>query len=429
MKILVVGGGGREHALAWKIAHSPRVERVYVAPGNAGTAQEPKAKNIDIAAEDIDALLRFAHQEHIELTIVGPEAPLVAGIVDVFEEAGRKCFGPHQKAAILEGSKSFAKSFMKRHGIPTAPYASFTNLGQAIAYIDSQDPPLVVKASGLASGKGVVIAHDREAAIRTAREMLSGMAFGAAGGEIVIEQFLQGEEASFIIVTDGVHVLPLASTQDHKARDEGDRGPNTGGMGAYSPASVITPEIHDRILHEIILPTIRGMAKEGRSYQGFLYAGLMIRPNGVPVVLEYNCRLGDPEAQSILMRLKSGVVEILEASLEGKLHANHADWDPRAALGVVLTAAGYPGNYCKGAVISGLDSGDLPETKIFHAGTGMRDSKIVTAGGRVLCVCALGEIVTEAQKRAYARAASIHWEGLYYRRDIGYRAVAKETAS
>jgi phosphoribosylamine---glycine ligase len=429
MKILIVGGGGREHALAWKIAHSPRVERVYVAPGNAGTAQEPKAKNIDIAAEDIDALLRFAHQERIELTIVGPEAPLVAGIVDVFEEAGRKCFGPHQKAAILEGSKSFAKGFMKRHGIPTAPYASFTNLDQAIAYIDSQDPPLVVKASGLAAGKGVVIAHDREVAIRAAREMLSGMAFGAAGGEIVIEHFLQGEEASFIVVTDGVHVLPLVSTQDHKAHDEGDRGPNTGGMGAYSPAPVITPEIHDRILHEIILPTIRGMAKEGRPYQGSLYAGLMIRPNGVPAVLEYNCRLGDPEAQPILMRLKSDVVEILEASLEGKLHVIHPDWDPRAALGVVLTAAGYPGNYCKGAVISGLVSGDLPETKIFHAGTGMRDSKIVTAGGRVLCVCALGETVTVAQKRAYARAASIHWEGLYYRRDIGYRAVAKETVS
>ena len=429
MKVLVVGGGGREHALAWKIAHSPRVERVYVAPGNAGTAQEPKAKNIDIAAEDIDALLRFAHQEHIELTIVGPEAPLVAGIVDVFEAAGRKCFGPHQKAAILEGSKSFAKSFMKRHGIPIAPYASFTELGPAIAYIQARDLPLVVKASGLAAGKGVVIAHDRGAAVQAAREMLSGTAFGAAGREIVIEQFLQGEEVSFIVVTDGVHVLPLASTQDHKARDAGDRGPNTGGMGAYSPVPVITPEMQASILGEIILPTIRGMAEEGRPYRGFLYAGLMIRPQGTPVVLEYNCRLGDPEAQPILMRLRSDVVEILEAGLEGKLHAIHPEWDPQAALGVVLAAAGYPGNYRKGAVISGLDSGDLPETKVFHAGTGVRDGHIVTAGGRVLCVCALGETVTAAQKRAYARAASIHWEGLYYRRDIGYRAVVKETAS
>ncbi len=429
MKVLVVGGGGREHALAWKASLSPRAEKVYVAPGNAGTALESRVENIAMAAEDIDSLVQFARKEAIDLTLVGPEAPLVAGIVDAFEEVGLKCFGPNGKAAILEGSKSFAKAFMQRHGIPTAPYASFTDPDPAIAYIHEQDLPLVIKASGLAAGKGVVIAWNRDSAIQAAQEMLSGATFGTAGREIVIEQFLEGEEASFIVVTDGLHALPLASAQDHKARDEGDKGPNTGGMGAYSPALWINEEAQDRILREIVLPTIRGMAHEGWPYRGFLYCGLMIKPDGAPAVLEYNCRLGDPETQPILMRLKSDLVEILNACLEGRLSEIRPEWDPRAALGVVLTASGYPGGYRKGDVIFGLDGDNIRDTKVFHAGTGMRDGRIVTSSGRVLCVCALGETVTEAQQRAYVRAASIHWEGMYYRRDIGHRAVAKEAAS
>ena len=426
MKVLIVGGGGREHALAWKVSFSPEVERVYVAPGNAGTAREPKVENLAIDAEDIDALCRFAREARIDLTLIGPEAPLVAGVVDVFEEAGLRCFGPPKNAAVLEGSKSFSKDFMKRHGIPTARYRNFRDTDEAIAYIRAQGVPLVVKASGLAAGKGVVIAHDPESAIRAAQEMLSGTAFGAAGREIVVEEFLQGEEASFIVVTDGTRILPLASSQDHKARDEGDTGPNTGGMGAYSPAPVVTPEVHDRILYEVILPTVSGMAAEGRPYRGFLYAGLMIGPDGAPKVLEYNCRLGDPETQPILMRLQSDLVEVIDATLGGRLAEVHPQWDPRAALGVVLTAQGYPGDYRKGDPISGLDA-ETPDTKVFHAGTSLREGEIVTSGGRVLCVSALGETVAEAQRRAYKRAASIHWAGMYFRRDIGHRAVARES--
>jgi phosphoribosylamine--glycine ligase len=425
MKVLIVGGGGREHALAWKVSLSPMVDKVYVAPGNAGTAREPKVENLVIGAEDIDALCRFARDARIDLTLVGPEAPLVAGVVDAFEEAGLRCFGPRRNAAVLEGSKSFSKDFMKRHGVPTARYRNFTDVDEAIAYIRAEGAPLVVKASGLAAGKGVVIAHDVETAIGAAREMLSGTAFGAAGREIVIEEFLRGEEASFIVVTDGTEVLPLASSQDHKARDEGDTGPNTGGMGAYSPAPVVTPEVHERILREVIFPTVQGMAAEGRPYRGFLYAGLMITPDGAPKVLEYNCRLGDPETQPILMRLKSDLVEILNATLDGRLAQVHPQWDPRAALGVVLTAQGYPGDYRKGDPITGLD-GEPPDTKVFHAGTSLWERRIITTGGRVLCVSALGETVAEAQHRTYTRVASIHWEGMYFRRDIGHRAVARE---
>jgi phosphoribosylamine--glycine ligase len=424
MKVLIVGGGGREHALAWKVSRSPKVDRVYVAPGNAGTAREPKVENLAIGAEDIDALCRFARGKAIDLTIIGPEAPLASGVVDAFEEAGLRCFGPRKNAAILEGSKSFSKDFMKRHGIPTAAYESFVEVNEAIAYIRAQGAPLVVKASGLAAGKGVVIAHEVETAVRAAQEMLSGTTFGAAGREVVIEEFLQGEEASFIVVTDGIHILPLASSQDHKARDEGDTGPNTGGMGAYSPAPVVTPEVHDRVLREVILPTVRGMAAEGRPYRGFLYAGIMIAPDGTSKVLEYNCRLGDPETQPILMRLKSDFVEILNATLDGRLAEVHPQWDPRAALGVVLTAHGYPGDYRKGDPISGLN-GETPDIKVFHAGTSLHEGEIVTSGGRVLCVSALGKTVAEAQRRAYERVGTIHWEGMYFRRDIGHRAVAR----
>ena len=427
LRILIVGGGGREHALAWKAAQSPQVAKVYVAPGNAGTAREPGLENVAIAAEDVEALRDFAREQAIDLTIVGPEAPLVAGIVDSFQAAGLACFGPSAAAARLEGSKAFAKDFLARHNIPTAAYTAFHDLDQALAYIREQGAPLVVKADGLAAGKGVIIAHSLAEAEAAARDMLAGNAFGDAGHRIVVEEFLAGEEASFIVMADGEHILPMATSQDHKARDEGDRGPNTGGMGAYSPAPVVTPDLHRRIMDEIIEPTIRGMAADGHPYTGFLYAGLMISPAGEPRVLEFNCRFGDPETQPIMMRLQSDLVAHCQAALEGRLHQSEARWDPRYALGVVLAAGGYPGGYRKGDVIEGLERDEEEGIKVFHAGTALdRNGRVVTAGGRVLCVCALGDSVREAQQRAYRRVEAIRWPDMFYRRDIGYRAVERE---
>ena len=427
MKILVIGGGGREHALAWKAAQSPGVSTVYVAPGNAGTAREPGLENVAIDATDIPALADFARDNGIHLTIVGPEAPLVAGVVDTFNAAGLRCFGPCQGAARLEGSKAFTKDFLARHDIPTAAYGNFTEVDPAIAYIREQGAPIVVKADGLAAGKGVILAQTEEEAIAAVRDMLAGNAFGEAGHRVVIEEFLTGEEASFIVMVDGEHILPMATSQDHKARDEGDTGPNTGGMGAYSPAPVVTPEIHARAMREVIGPTVRGMAAEGHAYTGFLYAGLMIDEEGNPKVLEYNVRFGDPETQPIMMRLRSDLVALCDAALDGRLHEVDTAWDPRPALGVVLAAGGYPGDYRKGDVITGLPA-DTPDTKVFHAGTAERDGRIVTCGGRVLCAVALGDTVADAQRKAYALAEQIHWDGMYYRRDIGYRAIARERA-
>ncbi len=425
MKVLIIGSGGREHALAWKAAASPRVEAVYVAPGNAGTALEPKTANVAIPAEDIAALVAFAAREDVDLTLVGPEAPLCAGIVDAFEAAHLRCFGPHKNAAILEGSKSFTKAFMARHGIPTAGYAVFTEAPAAVRYIERHSLPVVVKAAGLAAGKGVVIATDHRQAIAAAEAMLSGEAFGAAGREVVIEEFIDGEEASYIVITDGKCTLPLASCQDHKARDAGDTGPNTGGMGAYSPAPVVNPSLHERILREVIDPTLAGMAREQRPYRGFLYAGLMISADGAPRVLEFNCRFGDPEAQVILLRLKSDLISLCEAAIDGDLGGWAVNWDERPALGVVLAAGGYPGAYEKGDVITGLDRINDAETKVFHAGTATRDGRIVTSGGRVLCVSALGDSILAAQRRAYAGVAEINWRGMFFRPDIGRRAVAR----
>ncbi|MDH5712034.1 MAG: phosphoribosylamine--glycine ligase, partial [Gammaproteobacteria bacterium] len=379
MKVLVVGGGGREHALAWKAAQSPKVDHVYVAPGNAGTALEKGIENINIGAENIPALLDFAKNNDIGLTIVGPEAPLVLGIVDAFSEAGLKAFGPSRGAAQLEGSKAFTKDFLARHHIPTAAYGNFTDEAEAIAYVKQQGAPLVVKADGLAAGKGVILAHSEDEAISAVRDMLSGNRFGDAGARVVIEEFLFGEEASFICMVDGRNILPMATSQDHKARDNGDTGPNTGGMGAYSPAPVVTPEIHDRIMNEVIRPTVDGMAAEGNDYTGFLYAGVMIDKDGTPKVLEYNVRFGDPETQPIMMRLKSDLVEHCLAALDGKLDKATADWDERTSIGVVLAAGGYPGDYNKGDIISGLDSADNVTTKIFHAGTAEKDGHVVTS--------------------------------------------------
>ena len=426
MKVLIIGSGGREHAFAWKVAQSARVHKVYVAPGNAGTAREPKVENVAINAEDISALLNFAHANAVGLTIVGPEAPLVAGVVDAFEQAGLRCFGPRKAAAELEGSKAFTKDFLARHHIPTAAYGNFTDVDAAVAYIRKQGAPIVVKADGLAAGKGVILAQSEDEAIAAVRDMLAGNAFGSAGHRVVIEEFLTGEEASFIVMVDGEHVLPLASSQDHKAAGDGDSGPNTGGMGAYSPAPVVTVEIHERAMREVIMPTVRGMAEEGRTYTGFLYAGLMIGPDGTPKVLEYNVRFGDPETQPIMLRLQSDLVELCEAALERRLHQMQARWDPRASLGVVMAAGGYPGDYRKGDAIRGLPVREVPDTKVFHAGTAERDGMVVTSGGRVLCVCALGDTVAQAQARAYEQVRDIHWDGVYYRHDIGYRAVARE---
>ncbi len=427
MNVLVIGGGGREHALAWKAAQSPLVETVFVAPGNAGTALERGIENIAINADDIPGLLAFAQDNAIDLTIVGPEAPLVMGVVDRFREAGLHCFGPSQAAAQLEGSKTFSKDFLARHRIPTAAYGTFTDVGPALDYIRQRGAPLVVKADGLAAGKGVILAQTEAEASAAVKDMLAGNAFGKAGHRVVVEEFLVGEEASFICMVDGEHVLPMATSQDHKAAGEGDTGPNTGGMGAYSPAPVVTPAIHARILEDVIMPTVRGMAIEGHPYTGFLYAGLMIDNEGTPRVLEYNCRFGDPETQPIMLRLRSDLVALCLAALDGRLDEAHAEWDSRAALGVVLAAGGYPDSYENGKKISGLGS-EMADSKVFHAGTREQNGDVVTSGGRVLCATALGETVSEAQRRAYQLVDGISWDDMYVRRDIGYRAIAREQA-
>jgi phosphoribosylamine---glycine ligase len=426
MKVLIIGSGGREHALAWKTARSDRVNRVFVAPGNAGTALEKSVENVPISATDIEGLVNFARKKAVGLTIVGPEAPLVIGLADAFREAGLPCFGPTQTAAQLEGSKAFTKDFLARHDIPTAWYRTFTEIEPARAFIREKGLPIVIKADGLAAGKGVVIAGSHVEAFEAVGGMLSGSSFGEAGKRVVIEECLMGEEASFIVMTDGKEILPLATSQDHKARDDGDRGPNTGGMGAYSPAPVVTPAMHDRIMREVIKPTVKGMAEEGNPYMGFLYAGLMITKDGTPKVLEYNCRFGDPETQPILLRLRSDLVELCMAALEGRLGSTQALWDPRASLGVVMAAGGYPLSYGKGFPISGLPGSEVEDVKVFHAGTRLEDGRVVTSGGRVLCVTALGERVSDARKKAYQMAEKITWDGVYYRTDIGYRAVARE---
>lgn len=423
MKILIVGSGGREHALAWKAKQSPKVQKVFVAPGNAGTALETGIENIDVAATDILKLLAFAKEKKIDLTIIGPEVPLTMGIVDSFQQAGLQCFGPTAQAAQLEGSKRYCKDFMVRYGIPTASYQSFTDQNEAIAYIKKHGAPIVVKADGLAAGKGVVVAQSEEEAINAVTDMLSGNVFGEAGSRVVIEEFLQGEEASFIVIADGKHALAMATSQDHKARDNGDKGPNTGGMGAYSPAPIVTPDIHRRVMAEVIAPTLAGMAEDGNPYVGFLYAGLMIAPDGAIKVLEYNCRFGDPETQPIMMRLKSDLIELCEFALAGKLDQTTTDWDGRASLGVVMAAGGYPDSYKQGAVISGLPEQDMEATKVFHAGTQLLGNTVVTAGGRVLCVCALGDTIKEAQAKAYDLVSKIQWEHVYYRTDIGFKAT------
>ena len=426
MQVLVIGGGGREHALAWKASRSGQVDKVFVAPGNAGTASESHVENIAIEATDIVGLASFAKQANIDLTIVGPEAPLVEGITDTFTEAGLRCFAPTQGASQLEGSKAFCKDFLSRHNIPTAQYRVFSDLEPAMEYIRKKGAPIVIKADGLAAGKGVIIARSEAEAIAAVEDMLSGDAFGEAGHRVVVEECLEGEEASFIVMVDGQHILPLATSQDHKARDNGDTGPNTGGMGAYSPAPVVTPEIYDRIIKEVIEPTVTGMAMEGNPYTGFLYAGLMISPDGTARVLEYNCRFGDPETQPILLRLKSDLIEMCLAALDQRLDHIKAEWDKRASLGVVMAAGGYPGHYKKGDVISGLPEKEKEGIKVFHAATKTRNGKVVTSGGRVLCATALGFSVTEAQSKAYELANQITWDDVYYRTDIGYRAVARE---
>ena len=423
MKLLIVGGGGREHALAWKSARSELVEKVFIAPGNAGTALEAKVENIDIGAEDLDALLEFAGREQIDLTIVGPEAPLVAGIVDRFEENGLTIFGPSAGAAQLEGSKTFTKDFLERHNIPSAAYRSFTDLDQACAYLEQQSVPLVVKADGLAAGKGVIIAHSHAEAEAAVRDMLAGNRFGEAGHRVVIEDFLPGEEASYICIVDGEEILPLASSQDHKARDNGDLGPNTGGMGAYSPAPVVSDEIEARVLRDIIRPTVSAMQAEGNRYRGFLYAGLMIGTDGVARVLEYNCRFGDPETQPILMRLKSDLVDLCLAACNGDLGNREAQWDDRASLGVVLAADGYPDQYAKGELIENIPA-ESESGKVFHAGTARDDAgNIRSSGGRVLCAVGLGDDLRQAQDRAYQLVEKIDWETAFYRTDIGFKAL------
>jgi len=425
MKVLILGGGGREHALAWKTAQSPRVEQVYVAPGNAGTALEPRVANVAIAAEDSAALVDFARRERIDLTIVGPETPLVIGVTDAFEAAGLRCFGPRKLAARLEGSKAFTKDFLSRHRIPTAAYATFTRATFDPAWVRAQRVPLVVKADGLAAGKGVIVCETSDEAIAAAQSMFSGQ-FGDAGNTVVIEEFLRGEEASFIAIVSGEHILPLATSQDHKRRDDGDRGPNTGGMGAYSPAPVVTDDIHQRIMREVMQPTVRGLIADGTPYIGFLYAGLMIAPDGTPNVLEFNCRFGDPETQPIMMRLASDLTLLCEAALDGRLDRTDAKWDPRAALGVVLAAGGYPDSVRKGDEIQGLDAAAGLPGKVFHAGTQLANGKVVTNGGRVLCAVGMGESVSAAQRAAYALCERIRWKDVQYRRDIGYRAIARE---
>ena len=426
MKVLIIGSGGREHSLAWKCAQSPSVEKVFVAPGNAGTALEDKVENIAIDVMDFPALAEFAEKESIGLSIVGPEAPLVDGIVNYFQQRGLPYFGPSQQAAQLEGSKAFTKDFCSKHGIPTAAYQTFTEVESAIEFIHANGAPIVIKADGLAAGKGVIVAMTEEEAIAAVEDMLSGNAFGEAGHRVVIEQFLAGEEASFIAMVDGKNVLPMATSQDHKARDNGDKGPNTGGMGAYSPAPVVTDEVYQRIMDEVILPTVAGMAADGNDYTGFLYAGLMVSPDGNVSVVEFNCRFGDPEAQPVMMRLKSDLTKLCLTALEQNLNSVSADWDSRCAVGVVLASGGYPGSYDKGAVISGLPDTSSEHQKVFHAGTSENAGNIVTSGGRVLCATALGNSVSEAQSAAYELVNAISWDKVYFRTDIAYRAIARE---
>ena len=426
MNILIIGSGGREHALAWKVAQDERVEKVFVAPGNAGTAIEAKCENVAIDVLELDKLVAFA-KDNVSLTIVGPEAPLVAGVVDRFRAHGLPCFGPTAGAAQLEGSKAFTKDFLARHQIPTAEYQNFTEIEPALAYLREKGAPIVIKADGLAAGKGVIVAMTLQEAEDAVRDMLAGNAFGEAGSRVVIEEFLDGEEASFIVMVDGEHVLPMATSQDHKRVGDGDIGPNTGGMGAYSPAPVVTNEVHQRVMEQIIWPTVRGMAAEGNIYTGFLYAGLMIDADGNPKVIEFNCRFGDPETQPIMLRLQSSLVTLVEAAVAGTLDQVSAQWDPRCSLGVVLAAGGYPADYAKGDVISGLEEAVSDNGKVFHAGTALQDGQVVTSGGRVLCATALGETVKAAQQGAYELARQISWKGSFYRSDIGYRAIARES--
>ncbi|NYH47024.1 phosphoribosylamine--glycine ligase [Xanthomonas arboricola] len=426
MKILVIGSGGREHALAWKIAQSAQVSEVLVAPGNAGTATEAKCRNVAIKVDDLDGLLALAQREAVALTVVGPEVPLVLGVVDRFHALGLRIFGPTAKAAQLEGSKAFAKDFLARHGIPTAYYAVHTEVDAALAYVREKGAPIVVKADGLAAGKGVIVAMTLSEAEDAVRDMLSGNAFGDAGARVVIEEFLDGEEASFISMVDGTHALPMATSQDHKRVGDGDTGPNTGGMGAYSPAPVVTPEVHARVMREVVEPTVQGMIADGVPFTGFLYAGLMIDAHGAPKVIEFNVRFGDPETQPVMLRLQSDLVDLLDAAIDGKLDKTQAQWDPRPSLGVVIAAKPYPEAPITGEVISGLDA--VPATaKVFHAGTALNaNGEVVSAGGRVLCVAALGHTVRDAQRNAYAGLQPIHWASAFQRSDIGWRAIARE---
>ncbi|MBL8274566.1 MAG: phosphoribosylamine--glycine ligase [Xanthomonadales bacterium] len=426
MKVLVIGGGGREHALAWKLAQSPRVHEVVVAPGNAGTAREPKLRNVPVDVADVPALLDLARAEQPELTVVGPEVPLVAGIVDAYEDAGFAVYGPDRAAARLEGSKAYAKDFLARHRIPTAKYEVHTELEPALAYARAQGAPIVVKADGLAAGKGVVVAMELAEAEQALRDMLGEARLGRAGARVVIEEFLVGEEASYIVMCDGEHALPLATSQDHKRRDDGDLGPNTGGMGAYSPAPVVTPAVEQRILREIIEPTLAGMAADGCRFSGFLYAGVMVAADGTPKVLEFNVRFGDPETQPIMMRLRSDLVALVEAALAGRLDRTIAEWDPRPAIGVVMAAGGYPGEVRKGDPIGGLDAVPAGDIKVFHAATRDEGGRVLTNGGRVLTVCALGDTVAAAQAAAYRGVDAIRWTGAFCRRDIGWRAIGRE---
>lgn len=425
MKVLVIGSGGREHALAWKLAQSQRIDEVWVAPGNAGIATETKCRNVDVAASDIDGLLALVRKENIAVTVVGPEGPLVAGVVDRFRAENLRIFGPTAAAAQLEGSKAFAKDFLARHGIPTAHYAVHTDVDEALAYVRDKGAPIVVKADGLAAGKGVIVAMTLAEAEAAITDMLAGNAFGAAGARVVIEEFLDGEEASFISMVDGNTALPMATSQDHKRVGDGDTGPNTGGMGAYSPAPVVTPDVHARVMREIVEPTVRGMAADGVPFTGFLYAGLMIDKAGAPKVIEFNVRFGDPETQPVMMRLQSDLLDLVDAAIDVRLHDTTAQWDPRPSLGVVMAAENYPGTPRLGDPISSWDVPDVPDTKVFHAGTKLVDGQVVTAGGRVLCVCALGETVADAQKKAYAEVSGISWHGEFHRHDIGWRAIGR----
>ena len=426
MKVLVIGSGGREHALAWKLSQSPRVSEVIVAPGNAGTATEPRCRNVAVQATNIPGLLQLAADEGVAVTVVGPEAPLVQGVVDAFRAAGRRIFGPSAAAAQLEGSKAYAKDFLARHNIPTAYYAVFEDTALALQHVRDHGAPIVIKADGLASGKGVVVAMTIEEAEAAILHMLEGEAFGEAGARVVIEEFLQGEEASFISMVDGRTALPMATSQDHKRVGDGDTGPNTGGMGAYSPAPVVTPEVHARVMREVVEPTVRGMIADGIPFTGFLYAGLMISADGAPKVIEYNVRFGDPETQPVMLRLRSDLLDLVEAAIDGRLHEVQADWDARPSLGVVMAAENYPGTPRMGDAISGLGANPGYGAKVFHGGTALKDGKVVTAGGRVLCACAMGDTVAEAQQRAYLAVANIDWEGEFHRHDIGWRAIARE---